>query len=348
MPNLKWKAPCEEEIRVESSPWMEIDGEGTWLFHRLPQYVQAKIHADTWSRSRMSAGISLMFRTDSSTVGLRLCLNGSARIPGDPLLEVVGSDGSYQAVEWPEVAQPEGVEYDSVFETSGGPEVVCRVYLPIYSGGDLVSVGTLPGARMWAADPPSGKVYCAHGSSITHGACASVPTRTYSEVIGRSLGLRTINMGYGGNGLAQIEVARVLAELDWDVLSLELGINTYGRGMEPADMFAESHYYFIHTIRYKRPESPIVVLTPIAYPKVEAAENDPNASGSRLEDYREAVRWSVSQHQKSGDKHIWLVEGTSLLGVDEDHLFYDGLHPSDDGFKQMGGRLLPYIEKALG
>jgi len=347
MSELKWRAPNGEEIRVESSPWMEVDDNGAWLFYRLPRHVQPKIHPDTWVRSRMSAGISLMFRTESPKVGFRLYLNGDARNPGDPLLELVGSDGSYRTAEWPQISQPDGIEHESVFELSGDPEVVYRLYLPIYSTGDLLAVGTAPGARMWAADHPSGRIYCAHGSSITHGACASRPTRTYPERIGRGLGLRTINMGYGGNALAQIEIARVLADLEWDVLSLELGINTYGHGIEPADIFAESHHHFIQVIRHGRPEAPIVVLTPIAYPRVEAAGNEPNASGSRLEDYREAIRWSISQHRKAGDERIWLVEGPSLLGVDEAHLFDDGLHPSDEGFEQMADRLLPYIKAAL-
>ena len=62
--------------------------------------------------------------------------------------------------------------------------------------------------------PRKEKPILIYGTSITQGACASRPGMCHTAILGRRLDRPVINLGFSGNGRMEIEVARLLAELD--------------------------------------------------------------------------------------------------------------------------------------
>ena len=50
---------------------------------------------------------------------------------------------------------------------------------------------------------------------------------------------------------------------------------------------------------------------------------------------------------KAGDKKLYLVDGTKLLGPQPDDAFVDGGHPNDLGFYWMAEGLTPTMRKVL-
>jgi lysophospholipase L1-like esterase len=61
------------------------------------------------------------------------------------------------------------------------------------------------------------------------------------------------------------------------------------------------------------------------------------------------MRDAVKEFTKAGGKNVILIEGEDLLGFKEhDGLSKDGVHPGDQGYALIAGKLLPVIKKAVG
>src|SRR5262249_54590042 len=91
-----------------------------------------------------------------------------------------------------------------------------RLYLPLYNGVSQVEIGLPEKATIARSTHPllKRKPVVFYGTSIMQGACASRPGMAQSSIIGRRLERPIINLGFSGNGKMEIEMARLLAELD--------------------------------------------------------------------------------------------------------------------------------------
>src|SRR5690606_21529276 len=99
--------------------------------------------------------------------------------------------------------------------SAGKREVL--LYLPVYNGVSSVELGLPRGsslgrapARLEDRDRP----VAVDGTSITQGGCASRPGMVHTAILGRRFDRAVINLGFSGNGKMELEVGRLLAELD--------------------------------------------------------------------------------------------------------------------------------------
>src|SRR4029078_5952866 len=91
-----------------------------------------------------------------------------------------------------------------------------RIYFPLYNGIEKLEIG-VPEAATFKPAPPFAagiKPIVFYGRSINQRGCASRPGMAYPAILGRTLGLPVINLGFSGNGKTEPEIARLLAELD--------------------------------------------------------------------------------------------------------------------------------------
>src|SRR5690606_17888104 len=122
------------------------------------------------------------------------------------------------------------------------------------------------------------------------------------------LGVPFINLGFSGNGKAEPEVARLLAELDPAAYVLDPLPN-----LKP-DEVAERMPGLIETIRAARPRTPIVLVEHLIYPNTRfrpVKASDIATSNAHLRRIHEARR-------AAGDTLITLVPSSDLLGTDGD------------------------------
>ena len=210
------------------------------------------------------------------------------------------------------------------------------IYLPLYIGVKVLAIGVNPGAEIKAATPyVLDKPVVYYGSSITQGGCASHPGMSYQAIVSRHLDLDFVNLGFSGNGLGEPEIAEIIASIDASCYVLDYGVN-----LPSADSVASVYGPFLKIIRQKRPETPIICVTPI-YNALEFWQ--PN----KVTFMRDVIRKEVAKRRALGDENILLVEGFELLGPDFSDGFVDGVHPNDLGFQAMAEGLQPYLTRVL-
>ena len=204
-------------------------------------------------------------------------------------------------------------------------------YLPLTAGIRVMSIegGVEPA--------PLQPRWLAYGDSITEGWITSTPAQAWPAVVGRTLALDAINMGYAGAARGEIVSAEHIAELEADVITVAHGTNCWSRTPHTAAQVAEGMRAFLDVVRQGHPETPIVVVSPIVRPD---AEDTPNRLGATLVDLRAAIEDVAAERN-----HVWLVPGLPLVPAEQ---LPDGIHPGDVGHAAMAEAIAPIIEKVLG
>lgn len=101
----------------------------------------------------------------------------------------------------------------SVSWTPGTP---CIVNLPLYNGIKSFSLGIDPAATVSSVPHRSGigKPAVFYGTSITHGGCCSRPGLGFVNIVGRTLDVPVVGLGFSGSGRGELEMSEHLAAID--------------------------------------------------------------------------------------------------------------------------------------
>lgn len=172
-----------------------------------------------------------------------------------------------------------------------------------------------------------------YGSSITHGASAIPPEGTYAAQCARRLGCDLINLGFGGAAQMDPAIAEhIAARSDWDVATLEMGINVRSW---PVERFRAAVEGFVATIAAARPDAFIFCID------LFTNDCDFEDSPSKGVGFRAVVEAVAAAHPTGKVVH---VDGRTIL-TDPTGLRTDLVHPCDDAMQEMGRRLAAVIDK---
>jgi lysophospholipase L1-like esterase len=336
---LRWMPVTSPGIDVAGLPWFQ---ENHGEFWRLPARSKDAFPKAVWNLALDPTGGRIRFRTDSSTVALRLEWPHPSDMRNMHSFGQSGVDlyvsGAYQGTATPDKDSVPGKVYEHVY-FKARPRVMreITIYLSLYSPVKVLEIGLDRNAAVERAAPfavPAPVVF--YGTSITQGGCASRPGMSYQAIIGRRLNLNHVNLGFSGNGKGEATVARAVAEIDAAVFVLDFAQNN-----PDVDSLEQVYDPFIGILRERHPDTPIVAITPI-YAAGEALGNSKN------EQMRALIRKVVSRRIGAGDTHLQLVEGTDLLGPSRVDGLVDGTHPNDLGFQWMADGLVERLRKVLG
>ena len=171
--------------------------------------------------------------------------------------------------------------------------------------------------------------YLAYGSSITHSNLDGYPM-----VAARRLGMDLCNLGLSGACHAEPEMADYLAGRDdWDVLTLEIGINILE--MDPAE-YEKRVDYLLAAIRRRHPARLIAVIT--VFPCHASFQTTPQTS---FHAFNAILRRLAEKYSAA------LIEGAELLD-DPACLSSDLVHPGVFGHAVMGLRLAEKLRALTG
>jgi lysophospholipase L1-like esterase len=154
-------------------------------------------------------------------------------------------------------------------------------------------------------------------------------------------------------------VARVIRDRPADLITLKIGVNPVGADALRSRTFAPAVHGFLDTIRDGQPDTPIVVISPVALPIHETTPGPtvvgpdgfltgtPDA-GDRLgvltlSVVRPALERIVAERD---DAAMHYVDGRRLLGQEDTHHLHDRLHPDAAGHVLMGGRFVDIAREA--
>jgi lysophospholipase L1-like esterase len=176
--------------------------------------------------------------------------------------------------------------------------------------------------------------WLAYGSSITHGNQCIHPSGSYAMRAAQRAGADLINMGFGGGAHLEPEMADYIASRDdWDLATLEMGINILGLGVAE---FAHRVEYFINTIAAAHPSKPVFGID------IFTSNEDFSGTGNTAA-FRRTVRRLV---RESGKANLFYLSGRHLLTT-ADGLTSDLVHPSPHGMEEIAERLARAVSGRL-
>lgn len=334
----EWLPVSSPKIEVAGLPWFQ---ENKGEFWRLPARAKESFPPAVWNLSIDPTGGRIRFRTDSSTLAIRL---EWPRPPGMRNMHAFGQSGvdlyvgdAYWSTATPDKDAVPGKVYEHVyFKGQARAMRDVTIYLSLYSPVKVLSIGLDRDASIEVAKPFAvARPAVFYGTSITQGGCASRPGMSYQAILGRRLNLNHVNLGFSGNGRGEAALARAVAEIDAAAFVLDFAQNNGG-----VESLAQVYDPFIAILRERHPNTPIVAITPIY------AAGEANG-GQRNEEMRALIRKVVSRRVAAGDTHLQLVEGTDLLGPSRVDGLVDGTHPNDLGFQWMAEGLVERLRKVL-
>lgn len=315
-------------------------------YERFPDSLERISRPVLWRLSRNSAGLAIRFKSNSTRIDLKWenlynnhmnhMTDTGAR--GLDLYCWEGKDG------WRFVnsARPGGKQPNqtTVIANMRSMEREYMLYLPLYDGLTSLQIGVDSLSYIGAPElnyPVCQKPIVFYGTSILQGGCASRPGMAHTNIISRRLNRECINLGFSGNGKLDLEVARVMAEVDAGAFVLDFVPNASVEDMK------ERMLTFYRIIRNKHPETPIIFI------------EDPIFTHTR---YDERIAEEVTKKNKTlrelfdrikrelHDKRITLISSRKMLG-DDGEATVDGIHFTDIGMTRYADLVCPVIRKAL-
>lgn len=313
-------------------------------YERLPSELQGVSRDPVWYLGRNSAGLFIRFRSNSTSIHARWTstFNNSMTHMTD-----TGTKGLdlYALVDgnWRHVcsAQPQGGASERRIIGNMDPlEREYMLYLSLYDGVSSLEIGVDEGAFLGqpaVSRPSREKPIVMYGTSILQGGCANRPGMAHTNILSRRLDREVINLGFSGNALLDMEIAKLMAGVeDPGLYVLDYVPNAY------ADMIDENGEKFFRVIRDAHPEVPVIFIEDVIFPhtvfdkEILAEVTLKNEAQKRL----------FLKLKKAGEKNIYYIAAEGMIG-DDGEATVDAIHFTDLGMMRYVDHVLPTIQKAL-
>lgn len=340
-----WRSHSDHGFAVAGLAWYEADGRTA--LRRLPERARAVVREPVWSLAQYPSGGRLRFRTDSTSLRVRITqpyveMTNMGPIGHSGLDLYVGPPGEtvYWASARPDLAaQRAGTPYEILFfEKIERRMRDLTLYLPLYNALTGLEIGLDTGAAVDKPEPYAhAKPIVFYGTSITQSGCASRAGNGYVPILGQLLNSDVVNLGFSGNGMGEPELAELVAEIDASVFVLDYEANA---GLE---RMRENLLPFAEIIRRKHPRTPMLILSKPFFSMIHFMPEGYEGARTSAAYFEEIARTLRGKYP--GPTHF--VNGWSLIGPDTPYAYVDGVHPNDYGFWMMAEGLAPILRPLL-
>ncbi len=321
---------------------LKIEGKG-WdtniqQYRRLPKSCKDKVPGSVWKLSRHSAGLNILFSTDSQEISIRWTLiNAGLSMKHMPATGVSGIDlyTKNDKGQWRFVAnaRPVGKTSNCVINTKDitGVNRDYKIYLPLYNGIEKLEIGISSDMQFDQPKMVKRKQVVYYGTSIAQGACASRPGMAFTSILERKLGCELVNLGFSGSGKMEPVMADVLTEIDADVFVIDCLWNIPNSKHE---LIEERVINLTKTLRKTHPDTPILFVGQSHFKK---------PWPSTISKVQENA---VSKLLADGFKDVHILSGEKLIGDDGEGTV-DGCHPNDLGMMRQADAIMPKLKMLL-
>jgi hypothetical protein len=330
--NLLWYDA--NKLTVEGKGWKDTES----FYDRLPVKAKGIVRPPVWELGKCSAGISILFSTDSPSLSVKW--DGFKSMGHMTAVGVSGLDLYVRYKKqwrWLAVGIPSQELNETVlFEDIQSEQRDYILYLPLYNPVHKVELGIPEKFKLKASSSRKKKPIVFYGTSITQGGCASRPGMCYSAILGRWLNNPTINLGFSGNGIMEPEVIDLLCELDPAVYVLDNIPNMNESGINEREEPA------IRKLRNAHPGTPIVLVDGRfhcdAFLNKKKMDNVASANRAQRNIYEKLVR--------EGFKKLYHIKGIAIIGTDGEATV-DSSHFTDLGFMRFSEKLFVPLKKLI-
>lgn len=328
-----------EQIRSFTKGAVRVEEKDGVLFHRFTEAQEEyyrSTNADFYMKSLATAGVRLVFKTDSRRLFIKAELTpGSSRtyyafdvcVNG----EFLDSLDNFSEVELPSlytrIQLPLG-RAEKEFDLGEGEKTVC-IHFPWSCGVKLNEVSVDDGAMVEAIATP--KKLLVFGDSITQGYDALHPSARYIGRLADSLGMEEVNKAIGGEVFCP-ELARLADEFTPTCIAVAYGTNDWaGKERELTERNCRALFA---ALRRNYPNTPIMAITPIWRSNWEESK----LFGA----FPEVTKMIREAANAAGG--VMVIDGFDFVPHDT-ALYADGtLHPNDEGFAHYFEALYKQIQ----
>ena len=308
------------------------------LYDRFPLSYKDKVRGPVWSLSRNSAGISIRFSSNSTSVRVRWELLNDARMNHMAETGIKGidlyfrNDNNWQYVN---TARPAGKVNEFLLIsnlTSDWREY--KMYLPLYDGVTKLEIGIDSLSSIRKPSKSNQKPIVFYGTSITQGGCASRPGMVHTSIISRKIDVDCINFGFSGNGRMEKPVAELISGIDALFYVLD-GTNN----MTPEEI-NQNAIPLVEIIRSKHPVTPIVFVEGLMGETSYLDETNRNTMYAKNAMLKSEYKKMIDK----GFSNIYYIESSGGKGTDHEGTV-DGVHLTDLGFSRYADFLIKKFKR---
>ncbi len=302
-------------------------------YDRLPASYKTKVRKPVWDLSKNSAGISIRFNTNSSSVKVKWALLNDTKmnhmaetgIKGIDLYCKVNGVWTYVNTGRPTAKENEA----SLISGLSAGEREFKLYLPLYDGTTSVEVGIENGSTITKPAPDKKLPIVFYGTSILQGGCASRPGMAFTSIISRKLNVDCINFGFSGNGKMDPPMAELISGIKASYYVIDCLPNM------TAKQVTDSVIPLAKAIRAKNPKTPIVFVENVEYTRA-IFQADLNKS---MNEKNQALKTEFDKLVKEGMKDLIYIPAAGSIGTDYEGTV-DGTHLTDLGFLRYADYLI--------
>ena len=295
---------------------------------------------EVWGgKARTTTGVKMLFKTDSNKVVLHFKIPETFVNRGANWL-VLQNGKEPEPFDFRRKDRVMDLEISS--KTPGKPVVYTVVYPswanPVFYGMELDKE-----KKLLSYTPPKKPLYVAYGDSVSHGTGQkSAAYLTWPYKLAEKLDFDYYSLAVGGAKI-KLPVVECFQYFDCvDLVTFYLGIND--AASKTVEEYKKDYDDALGIIRKYHPDAKIFCITLHTIPEDKVGK----FTKVPLIQYRQPVVDVVTARQKAGDKNLFLVDGTQLVGL-EDAMNPGNVHLSVEGADKWAERLykkiLPKLKK---
>lgn len=329
----------EEHIKYYGKDYFLIEGttipesEKESPYDRLPASYKERVRQPVWELSKNSAGISVRFLSNSTSVKVKWVLLNDSKMNHMAETGIKGVDLYCKVNDswiYVNTGRPTAKENEASLVSTLSPTMrEYKIYLPLYDGVTKFEIGI--DSLSTIEKPVAGKYLpiVFYGTSITQGGCASRTGMAYSNIISRKMNVDCVNFGFSGNGRMEAPIVEVLAATNASFYVIDcipnMSLEEVQTNVAP----------LVETIRAKHPNTPIVFLENIQYTGSRFREDISNDISSK----NKALRTEYDKLVKKGVRNLVYIDNKGAIG-DDNESTVDGVHLTDLGFMRFADYLV--------
>ena len=158
----------------------------------------------------------------------------------------------------------------------------------------------------------------------------------HTNIISRRLNRECINLGFSGNAFLDLEVAKVIAEVEAGAFVLDFVPNASVAKMK------ERMETFYRIIRNKHPDTPIIFIEDPIFPHTFYDER----VAKEVRRKNDTLKEIFNHLKQQKEKNIIFISSKNMLGEDGEATV-DGIHFTDLGMMRYADLVCPVIKKAI-
>ena len=274
---------------------------------------------------RSSAGLAVVFRTNSSSITIRAegdlsyASNSTMRLAshGYDLYIKDGKRWLWAGATAPNISKPEATM--TLIKNMAPGMKECLLYLPIYCDMQSIRIGVEEGAVLEAIESPFRHRVAIFGSSYTHGISTSRAGMSYPMQFTRHTGIQMLSLGCSGNCKMQPYFADVLVDVDADAFVFDAFSNP------SADMIHERLFPFIERLQAAHPGKPLIFQQTIY-----RESRNFNCGNDDFEAAKQHMADSLMKIAVKKYKDVYFIQTNATAPLHESSV--DGTHPDDYGY----------------